>query len=337
MDRTWMYQARRMDGYFRGELNKFIKVAKNNAMVNKTKMVACPCKTCFVEDYMICTYHGEKAPSQDPLEEIMEDVEFDRMFDAYDSFDEGGGDDGGGGSDGDDGVDEGDNGGGDEIDDYDSSGNDEIDDNDFLSQLLHQTKAELLVGSAKGLANFDTVKKSAEENMYERSKGCPKHWTVFRFILELLILKAKHGWSAANLILKLVSPFMMGVERIHACPSHCILYRGDTSKGLDKFTVCSASWYKNNLSYCDDHRQVPTYGNKSKRKGARNSVATVEQEDTTLGISKKHSRILALVTWYLLFADRLRCFFSNPKDVVVVHTSMDPLEGLGSPKYGARY
>ena len=53
----------------------------------------------------------------------------------------------------------------------------ELDDGDFLSQLLRHTKAELLVGSAKGLENFKTLKKSAEENIYEWSKGCPKHWT----------------------------------------------------------------------------------------------------------------------------------------------------------------
>ena len=46
-----------------------------------------------------------------------------------------------------------------------------------------------------GLANFEVVRKSVEENIYERSKGCSKHWTVLRFMLELLILKAKHGWS----------------------------------------------------------------------------------------------------------------------------------------------
>ena len=51
----------------------------------------------------------------------------------------------------------------------------ELDDGDFLSQLLRHTKAELLVGSAKGLENFKTLKKSAEENIYEWSKGCPKH------------------------------------------------------------------------------------------------------------------------------------------------------------------
>ena len=43
---------------------------------------------------------------------------------------------------------------------------DEFDDGDFLSQLLRHTKAELIIGSAKGLENFETVKKSAEEYIY---------------------------------------------------------------------------------------------------------------------------------------------------------------------------
>jgi hypothetical protein len=108
------------------------------------------------------------------------------------------------------------------------------------------------------------VRKLAEENIYERLKGCLKHWTVLRFILELLTLKAKHSWSDGSFndllhILawllpkpnkvpastyrakKLVSPFTMGVERIHAYPNHCILYRGDTFKDLKKCPVCFAS------------------------------------------------------------------------------------------------
>ena len=135
---------------------------------------------------------------------------------------------------------------------------------------MRHTKAELLVGSAKGLENFETVKKSAEENIYERSKGCPKHWTILRFVLELLTLKAKHSWSDSSFndllgmlawllskpdkvpantyrAKKAVSPFTMGVERIHPCPNHCILYRGDAFKDLDKCPVCSANRYKTML------------------------------------------------------------------------------------------
>jgi hypothetical protein len=78
---------------------------------------------------------------------------------------------------------------------------------------------------------------------------------MLRFILELLTLKAKHGWSDGSFndllrILawllskpykvpantyrakKLVSPFTMGVERIHAYPNHCILYRGILSEEI---------------------------------------------------------------------------------------------------------
>jgi hypothetical protein len=106
----------------------------------------------FVKNYMIWTYHGEKAvppPTENTLNKMIEDVEFDGLFDAYDVFCTDVGDDDG------DGVGEG------PIDDGSDDG---FDDGDFLSQLLCHTKVELLVGTAKGLANFETVKKSAEEN-----------------------------------------------------------------------------------------------------------------------------------------------------------------------------
>ena len=75
---------------------------------------------------------------------------------------------------------------------------------------------------------------------------------------------------------------------------------------------CSANRYKNNASYYDGDNQGPGDRNKRKRKGATNSVA--EALDTILGISEKQRRIPAMVMWYLPVADRLRRFFSNPKD-----------------------
>jgi hypothetical protein len=45
-DRIWMYKARRMDAYFRGELNKFIEAAENHARNEKTQRIPCPCKIC---------------------------------------------------------------------------------------------------------------------------------------------------------------------------------------------------------------------------------------------------------------------------------------------------
>ena len=140
----------------------------------------------FVDNYMIWNKHGEEAPPlrENQLDEILQDPEFNILFD---DFDDAGGDDedvGGGYSDGVDGG---------PIDIGSDDGSDELDDGDSLSQLLRHTKAELLVGSATGIENFETVKKLAEKNIYEGSKGCPKHWTVLHFVLELLTLKAKHS------------------------------------------------------------------------------------------------------------------------------------------------
>jgi hypothetical protein len=107
----------------------------------------------------------------------------------------------------------------------------------------------------------------------------------------------------------------MGVERIHACPNHYILYRGDTFKDLDKCPVCSASRYKNNAGYYDGDNQGIADGNKRKRKGtARNSIASIEPANTILGISEKQSIISTMVMWYLPVSNRLRCYFSNSKD-----------------------
>jgi hypothetical protein len=133
---------------------------------------------------------------------------------------------------------------------------------------------------------------------------------MLRFILELLTLKGKHGWSDGSFndlprILawllpkpnkvpantyqakKLVSPFTMGVERIHASSNHCILYRGDTFKDLKKCHACSASPYKNNAGYYGDDNYGPTDVNK--RNLVKNSVASVEPDDATLGIPEKQS------------------------------------------------
>ena len=69
-------------------------------------------------------------------------------------------------------------------------------------------------------------------------------------------------------------------------------------KDLKKCPVCSASRYKTNASYS----------------GNDNQVSSVEADGTTLGMSGKQSKIPSMVMWYLPVSDRLRHFFSNPKD-----------------------
>jgi hypothetical protein len=80
------------------------------------------------------------------------------------------------------------------------------------------------------------VKTVSKETLYGVEKGCPTHWTLLRFVLELLILKAKYGWfdcsfddllSLLSRVLplpnkvptntyhakKVINPLTMGVEK----------------------------------------------------------------------------------------------------------------------------
>src|SRR5688572_152302 len=91
-------------------------------------------------------------------------------------------------------------------------------------------------------------------------------------MLKLLMLEARYGLSdagfdaflsiiadilpkenkvSANMCYanKLISPLTMGVEKIHVCRNHCILYRGNDYKDSGNYPKCSASRYKTNKNY----------------------------------------------------------------------------------------
>jgi hypothetical protein len=61
-----------------------------------------------------------------------------------------------------------------------------------MEEMLRHIEPKVLLGSAKGLENLKTLKKAAKDHLYE---GCGKEWTLLCFILHLLIVKAKFGWS----------------------------------------------------------------------------------------------------------------------------------------------
>jgi len=94
----------------------------------------------------------------------------------------------------------------------------------------------------KGLKNLEGVNKARKERLCPEEHGCEKRWSLLRFLLDILILKAKYGWSdrSFNDLLtlwaavlpklnfvpintyqakKLISPLTMCVERLHACPN----------------------------------------------------------------------------------------------------------------------
>jgi len=123
---------------------------------------------------------------------------------------------------------------------------DDDDDADDLKEMLKHFKSGVLK-NAKGLKHFKAVKDAANQSVYDKEKNCLTHWSMLQFVIELLILKAKYGWSDSSFndllelltsllpkstfvptntyqAKKVISPLTMGVERIHACPNHCMLY-----------------------------------------------------------------------------------------------------------------
>jgi hypothetical protein len=119
------------------------------------------------------------------------------------------------------------------------------------------------MGTKRGLSNMDILEKSSEDILYDESNCCGKEFTRLCIVVELLKLKACHGWSdnsfseflslLAKLLpkpntlptstyraKKLIYQLSLGVDKIHACPNHCILYRKEYEFNT-KGPVCGVS------------------------------------------------------------------------------------------------
>jgi hypothetical protein len=97
--------------------------------------------------------------------------------------------------------------------------------------------------------------KASRDILYEECKGCDKEHTVLWMMLELMKLKATSRWSdtsfSAPLELltkvlpkpyglpsstyqakKIICPLTLGIEKIHACLNHFILYKKNTNSKI---------------------------------------------------------------------------------------------------------
>ncbi|XP_066159800.1 uncharacterized protein [Oryza sativa Japonica Group] len=81
---------------------------------------------------------------------------------------------------------------------------------------------------------------------------------------------------------KIVCPLGLEVQKIHACPNDCILYRGEKYENLEAYPVCNALRYKIR----------------------RDNPGEVDRQP-----SKR--RVAAKVMWYFLIIPWLRCLFRN--------------------------
>jgi hypothetical protein len=214
------------------------------------------------------------------------------------------------------------------------------DDDDFdYQELLRHVEPQMLssMGTERGLSNTDVLEKSSKDLLYDKSNGCGKEFTEMHVMLELLKLKACHRWSdnSSSKLLsllakllpkpntlptstykakKLICSLSLGVEKIHACPNHCILYRKEYEFNT-KCPVCGVSRYKRSYNhvYVDTMKKII----KNKNKTAIGLEIVDHEADLNKGDMVKR-KIPALVMWYLPVIDCLKYVFSNPRDAELV-------------------
>jgi hypothetical protein len=210
----------------------------------------------------------------------------------------------------------------------DQDGVDENDEGLDVEELMQNVAPDMLLQYRnKGFDNFETLNKPSRDLLYEECKGCHKEHTVLWMTLELLKLKASNWWSDSSFsaLLELLSKVLpklnglptstylakkviclltLGVEKIHACLNHCILYQKE-HKFKDKCPRCNASRYKK-----DDNIEQDSYNNK--RKGwKRKNTAPPDQDNQGC----KERNVPTLMMWYLPVIDRSKRMFSNAREV----------------------
>jgi hypothetical protein len=135
------------------------------------------------------------------------------------------------------------------------------------------------------------------------------------FLIIIADMLPKENKVPANMYYakKLISPLTMGVDKIHACRNHYILYRGDDYKDLESCPKYGASRYKTNKDYREEEcvASVPK-GKKRKKAQKKTSKSTSKEKEEVDYYALK--KIPALVMWYLPIVDRLRCLFANLED-----------------------
>jgi hypothetical protein len=114
---------------------------------------------------------------------------------------------------------------------------------------------------------------------------------------------------------KHICSLSLGVDKIHACFNHCILYCKEYGFNT-KCPVYGVSQYKRSYNHVYTATMKKKIKNKNKTAIGSKSVndeANLDKED------KMKSKIPALVIWYLPVIDYFKCVFSNPRDVELVH------------------
>ena len=241
-----MYEAdRREREYFNG-VASFVSAAAAYRANNSMGYIRCPCVDCknekefsnveairahllrrgFMPAYNRWTEHGEDEIVQDEADNISTSVQ-DTFVDTHQhTF----------------------------VDNHE-------DDEDDLEQMLHDGEVE-----TTSEREFQKFQRMVEDSTTPLYPCCKEEHKKLNVVLTLLQLKASNGWSdksftelldyigdllpTGNVLpyttyqaKQVICPLGLEVQKIHACPNDCILYRNEFAE-LDECPTCKTSRYK---------------------------------------------------------------------------------------------
>ncbi|KAL4582382.1 hypothetical protein LXL04_006929 [Taraxacum kok-saghyz] len=240
----WMYKAPRMSKPYLNGVENFISVAEANRVNNGSRSISCPCNNCknflsfidtgeieyhllhdgFVPNYTCWSRHGESLHDCSTSSNNLHSNENTFNNDSY-------------------------------LDDDDHHSNDR---NDNFNEMFDDMETNMGADEQEKLHRlFD----EAETPLYKGSR-----FMKLDVVLKLLNLKLKHGWSDKSFTSllellhdlfpednglpistyqakKLMCPMGLEVERIHACPNICMLFRKEF-ENKHNCVSCGASRYK---------------------------------------------------------------------------------------------
>ncbi|XP_052152529.1 uncharacterized protein LOC127770763 [Oryza glaberrima] len=279
MDWTWMYNTKRAHPTFSKEADKFVELAKAHVVRENLRSIFCPCKVCkneillqdpnevlshivergFKKGYEIWTFHGEIGGRNEELDDFCFDDAYNFIIEDMSQG---------------------------HIPKYSVSGieNEGIDFD--LEDMLRHVEPEVLTGTRQGLDNWEDLEKAAKELLYDEAKGCDKDYSVLRLVLELLRLKARHGWSDTSF-----NDFMDLLRVMLPKPNLLPTNTYQAKKLIYSCPTCGTSRYKTGNRAYD--REV------------------VDKYDAPVDEDKKIPR---MVMWYLPVKDRFKWLFSNRDD-----------------------
>ena len=94
---------------------------------------------------------------------------------------------------------------------------------------------------------------------------------------------------------KLIRSVALGLQKIHACPNHCFLYRGTQYVSLESCLHCDVSQYKRNARChmdANDEGASSELKNKVSKKSSAKHISSHEEDQESYTHKRIHAQVM---------------------------------------------